>query len=813
MSNNLVIVESPAKAKTIEKILGPDYIVKSSLGHIRDLPKKGLGIDINNNFAPDYQVSQDKKAVVKELKSLSKKAKKVWLASDEDREGESIAWHLSKELGLDENSLNRIVFHEITPTAINNAIASPRKIDINLVNSQQARRVLDRLVGFELSPLLWRKVRPSLSAGRVQSVAVRLIVEREREIIAFKAKSFYKVIGDFSIIKNGKTESIKAELSTRFEKLEDAKSFLEDCKDASFSITSVEKKPGKRSPSAPFTTSTLQQEASRKIGLSVSQTMRVAQKLYEEGHITYMRTDSLNLSKDAISAISSTVIGEWGEEYLHTRKYTKTAKGAQEAHEAIRPSYLKNKEVGGTSQEQKLYSIIWKRTVASQMADAQIERTTIQIKNSKNNYKFVVKGEIITFEGFLKVYDIKDEDTILPPLVMGDIMSPDLIEAIERFDQKPPRYSEASLVKQLEELMIGRPSTYAPTISTIINRGYVVKEERDGVERKYNLLSLEKDINEIKQIIKKEITGAEKSKLFPTDIGIIVTDYLMKNFASVLDYNFTASVESEFDDIAEGGMEWQKMLSKFYSGFHKIVEDANNVVGEYATAEQRLLGVDPKSGKNIYARMGRFGAMVQLGELDSESEIKPKYASLKPNMLIETVTLEDAIPLFDLPKNLGEYEGKEMVVSEGRFGPYIRHNSIFVSIPKEFKPLSISVDEAIELIEAKRKKDREKVMRTFSEDEKLQILNGRWGAYIYYDSANYKAPATVKEKLLEMSYEEIMEVVKTVTPSSSRGKKSATKKTPVKKATAVKKDTIKKTPAVKKVIGKKVSVKKTVSKK
>lgn len=771
MGDNLVIVESPAKAKTIEKILGSDYVVKSSFGHIRDLPKKGLGIDIENNFKPDYQVSADKKAVVSELKSLTKKAKKVWLASDEDREGESIAWHLSKELGLDEKSVNRIVFHEITASAIKNAIATPRAIDINLVNAQQARRILDRLVGFELSPLLWRKVKPSLSAGRVQSVAVRLIVEREREIIAFEGKSFYKVTADFSIKKNGTTHKIKTELNTRFETIEEANSFLNECRGATFTVSSVEKKPGKRSPSAPFTTSTLQQEASRKIGLSVAQTMRVAQKLYEEGHITYMRTDSLNLSKEAVGAIAGTITGEWGKEYLNIRQYTTKSKGAQEAHEAIRPSYIAHRTVEGTPQEKKLYELIWKRAVASQMADAQIERTIIQIENSANEHQFVAKGEVVTFEGFLKVYDNKGDDVFLPPLTNGDQMQSDGMEATERFEQRPARYSEAALVKHLEELGIGRPSTYAPTISTIITRGYVVKEDRDGVERKYNVLTLHK--GEIRSEIKSEIHGTEKAKLFPTDIGMIVTDYLIKNFASVLDYNFTAKVENEFDEIAEGELEWQKMLTSFYGGFHQVVEAALSQEGGYATAEQRLLGVDPVSGKNVYARMGRFGAMVQIGENDTEE--KPRYAGLKPNMLIETVTLDEALTLFALPRTIGEYEGKEMVVGEGRFGPYIRHNSIFVSIPKTFDPLQIGADEAIELIELKRKKDSEKVMRLFPEDDKLQILNGRWGAYIFYDGANYKAPSDKRDQLTTLSYDEIMEIVKNVTPSASKGRKTAAK--------------------------------------
>ncbi len=783
MGENLVIVESPAKAKTIEKILGKEYVVKSSFGHIRDLPKKGLGIDINNSFEPEYVVSTDKKTVVSELKAMSKKAKKVWLASDEDREGESIAWHLSQVLGLDENSDNRIVFHEITSSAIKGAIASPRKINKNLVNAQQARRVLDRLVGFEISPLLWKKVKPSLSAGRVQSVAVRLIVEREREIIAFNGASFYKVVGDFSINKDGVIYEIKTELATRFTTKEEALHFIESCKGAAFSVNSVEKKPGKRSPSAPFTTSTLQQEAARKVGLSVSQTMRVAQKLYEEGHITYMRTDSQNLSKDAIGAISSIVKNDFGDNYLHVRKYTTKSKGAQEAHEAIRPTYISNRTISGTPQEKKLYNLIWSRSVASQMADAILERTVIQITNSNNNHIFVAKGEVITFEGFLKVYETKGDGVLLPPLMSGDIMNSDLIEGIERFEQRPSRYSEASLVKQMEDLGIGRPSTYAPTITTIVNRGYVIKDDREGISRNYSVISLKK--NSITESLKSEVTGAEKAKLFPTDIGMIVTDYLIKNFANILDYNFTALVENQFDDIADGDLQWQDMLKSFYGGFHDIVVAAGGQDGGFATSEHKFLGEDTATGKNVYARMGKFGPMVQIGENDDTDK---KYAALKGNMLLETITLEEALTLFTFPKNIGEYEGKDMVVGEGRFGPYIRHNSIFVSIPKELNPMQISADEAISLIELKRKNDREKVLRVFDNDSKLQILNGRWGAYIYYDGANYKAPAAKKDKLVELPYEEIMDIIKgTEQPKSTKGKATKTVKKRVVKAKTTKK--------------------------
>lgn len=806
MGDNLVIVESPAKAKTIEKILGSDYVVKSSLGHICDLPKKGLGIDINNNFLPEYEISADKTAVVAELKKLSKKAKMVWLASDEDREGESIAWHLSKVLKLDEKSANRIVFHEITASAIKKAIAEPRALDINLVNAQQARRVLDRLVGFELSPLLWRKVRPSLSAGRVQSVAVKLIVEKEREIIAFKGKSFYKVTGEFSITKDGDTHIIKTELNKKFDSQEEAEMFLESCKGQQFTVGAVEKKPGRRSPSAPFTTSTLQQEASRKIGLSVSQTMRIAQKLYEEGYITYMRTDSFNLSKDAISAISSTVTGQWGSEYLKLRKYNTKSKGAQEAHEAIRPTYISKQTVSGTAQEKKLYELIWKRTVASQMEDAALEKTVINISSNNSQYSFVARGEVVVFDGFLKVYDTKGDDTLLPPLSVNDNMTPSIIEAVERFEQRPARYSEAALVKQMEELGIGRPSTYAPTISTVINRGYVIKDDREGQERKYTILSL-KSNGDITQETKSEMFGSDKSKLFPTDIGMIVTDYLSKTFSSIMDYNFTASVENEFDEIADGGLQWQQMLAKFYGGFHSAVEAAGAQDTGYATPEQRLLGVDPVSGKNVYARMGKFGPMVQIGETDDDP--KPKFAGLKGNILLETVTLEDALPMFALPRKCGSYEEKEITIGEGRFGPYIRHNSVFVSIPKDFDPLTISEAESIELIELKRKKDRERVMRVFDNDDKLQILNGRWGAYIFYDGGNYKVPAAKKELLTTMSYEEIMEIVK----SSPAPAKKATKATKA-KATSTKKSTstaAKKTTTAKKATTKKSTTAKTTT--
>lgn len=775
MGENLVIVESPAKAKTIEKILGKDYIVKSSLGHIRDLPKKGLGIDIENGFEPEYEVSKDKKAVVADLQKYTKSVKQVWIASDEDREGEAIAWHLSKVLNIDPATKNRIVFHEITPSAIKHAMANPRTIDINLVEAQQARRILDRLVGFELSPILWKKVRPSLSAGRVQSVAVRVIVEREREIIAFSANNFYKVSAVFST----SDKTLKTELSHRFDTEQEALSFLNDCIAKTFSVEAVEKKAGSRTPSAPFTTSTLQQEASRRLGFSVSQTMRVAQSLYESGLITYMRTDSVNLSNDAIAAISSTITDDFGKKYLKVRKYTTKSKGAQEAHEAIRPSYFSNQRIEGTPQEQKLYSLIWKRTVASQMADAVLERTIIKIQYPLCQYHFEAKGEIVVFDGFLKLYDNQTEDLFLPNLKNGDVVTPLSIEAIERFDQRPSRYSEAALVRQLEELGIGRPSTYAPTISTIINRGYVVKEDRDGVERKYSQFSLVG--KEITKVMLTENTGADKAKLFPTDIGMIVNDYLKNHFKSILDYNFTASVEERFDDIAEGKIEWKKMLKEFYGDFHNSVEAALTEDGGYATQEVRLLGVDQSSGKNVYARMGRFGPMVQLGENNNDDDSKPQYAGLGNGQLIETVTLEQALELFRLPRTVGAFEEKTVVIGIGRFGAYIRHNNKFVSLPKDYNPYTVTLEESISLIEDKRRQDIERVLKTFPQDDKLQILNGRWGAYVYYDGVNFKVDKSLRDTLKDISFEDAMKIVGSGTGtkqiSKARKPKVSAKKT------------------------------------
>lgn len=797
MADNLVIVESPAKAKTIEKFLGEGYLVKSSFGHIRDLPKKDIGVDVENAFSPKYEISADKQKVVAELKSLAKNSKCIWLASDEDREGEAIAWHLSEVLSLDKTTTKRIVFHEITKNAILKAIDSPRTIDLNLVDAQQARRILDRLVGFELSPVLWRKVKPGLSAGRVQSVAVRLIVEREKEIIAFTAKSSYRIIAIYNVTdEHGKPHTLKAELSERFKTSKEAYEFLELCMHADYTISSLERKPGKRSPAAPFTTSTLQQEASRKLGFSVSQTMSVAQKLYESGLITYMRTDSVNLSNDAINAISSVIKTNYSDNYLHTRAYKTKSKGAQEAHEAIRPSYLDKQHIEGTSGEKRLYELIWKRTIASQMADAILERTTIDIAMSNSPKKFVAKGEIITFDGFLSLYqegndkeeESEDGSGRLPNIEVGKQLGMINITATEKYDLRPPRYTEASLVKQLEELGIGRPSTYAPTITTVINRGYVVKEDREGVKREHQQLELSN--GKITNTTLTENTGAEKSKLFPTDIGMLVNDYLEQNFSGIIDYNFTATVEKQFDDIAGGEVKMDKMLEAFYKEFHKTISDAASQEGGFAQSQQRELGVDPVSGKKVIARIGRFGPMVQIGDNNDEKD-KPKFSSLQPGQLIATITLEEALLLFRLPRTIGDFEDKTVVVSTGRFGPYVRHDSKFVSLAKTDNPYTITIERAIELIEEKRKSDIEKVLRTFPEDGNLQILKGRWGAYISYESSNYKLPKNSDYKA--MSYEEIKEVIAsqadTVKPKSSRksaakpaAKKTATKKAAPKKA-------------------------------
>ena len=777
MYENLVIVESPAKAKTIEKFLGKDFMVTWSMGHIRDLEKKDFGIDIENKFLPKYIVSADKKKIVAELKKLSKDAKMVWLASDEDREGEAIAWHLKEVLKLKPENTKRIVFHEITKDAILSAVKNPRDIDENLVNAQQARRVLDRIVGFEVSPVLWKKVKPSLSAGRVQSVAVRLIVEREREIIGFKSEAYYRVMGYFlAPDKDGNIIELKAELSKRFDNRDDAYHFLEKCKTAVFTIEDVAKKPGKRTPAKPFTTSTLQQEASRKLGFSVSQTMSVAQRLYENGKITYMRTDSVNLSGLAINTAKQKIEELHGENYVKVRNYKTNSKGAQEAHEAIRPTFMSNETISGTNQEQRLYDLIWKRTIASQMADAILEKTTVSIAISNDAEKFIATGEVLIFDGFLKVYleSTDDEgngngsaDEIIPPLKAKEKLQMSSVVATKRFTQKPPRYTEASLVKRLEELGIGRPSTYAPTITTIQNRNYVVKEDRAGVERNFDIISLKN--GEITENNNVEITGAEKSKLFPTDIGMVVTDYLVDNFDEIMDYNFTANVEAEFDDIAEGKKVWNEMIDKFYQPFHIKVEDA--IQNSERSKGERILGIDPKTGKQVSVKIGKFGPIAQLGEgsVDGEGE-KPQFSSLRSGQHIENITLEDALELFKLPRDLGDFEHKKVTVSIGRFGPYIRHDNKFVSLGKNDDPYEVSLSRAIELIQAKREKDEKSVIRIFEEEPELRILNGRWGAYISYKKGNYKIPK--KAEAEKLTLEDCMKIINdSPEPKSKRGRK------------------------------------------
>lgn len=774
MAKNLVIVESPAKAKTIEGFLGKDYEVKSSYGHVRDLSKKGLSIDIENKFEPHYEVMPDKKNVIADLKKSVKSADTVWLATDEDREGEAISWHLFETLNLKEENTNRIVFHEITKSAIVNAIENPRKIDINLVNAQQARRILDRIVGFELSPVLWKKVRPSLSAGRVQSVAVRLIVEREREINDFKETSSFRVSALFNL----DHATLKAELPKRFSSELEAAGFIEKCVNATFQIKNIETRPAKKTPSAPFTTSTLQQEASRKLGYSVAQTMVVAQHLYESGHITYMRTDSVNLSDTAIEAAKREITKSYGKEYAHTRQYKTKAKGAQEAHEAIRPTYMEKHTVSGDASEQKLYEMIWKRTIASQMSDAQLEKTTATIGISTTPENLIAEGEVLKFDGFLKVYiestddENEEQSGMLPPIKVGEVLELNEISAVERFTHHPPRFTEASLVKKLEELGIGRPSTYAPTISTIQKRGYVVKEERQGHERFYRLMTLKS--RKITKEEKKETTGAEKGKLFPTDIGMVVNDFLVDHFKKVLDFNFTANVEKEFDEIAEGKKHWDKMIDSFYKNFHKTVEETLET-SEKASGE-RSLGSDPTTGKPVFARIARFGPVVQIGETSDEE--KPRFASLRADQRIESITLEDALELFKLPRIVGEFEGSEMQVNIGRFGPYIRHASAFYSLKKEDDPHTIEQDRAIELILAKRKADAEKVIKTFAEDPEIQILNGRWGPYIAVGKTNYKIPKGKDPKSLTL--DECREIIESDT--KPKGKTKARPKAKAKKA-------------------------------
>ena len=744
MGENLVIVESPAKAKTIEKILGKDFLVKSSFGHIRDLDKKDFGVDINNNYLPNYIISEDKKKIVSELKKYAKSAVKVWIASDEDREGEAIAWHLMEVLHLDPKKTNRIVFHEITKEAILKAIENPRRLNKDLVDAQQARRVLDRLVGFEISPVLWKKVKPSLSAGRVQSVAVRLIVDRERDIINFQSVAFFRVNAVFLVPEtNGKVSLLKAELNNRFDTAKEAKAFLEKCIGAEFTIADIVTRPAKKSPAAPFTTSTLQQEASRKLGFPVGLTMSVAQKLYESGLITYMRTDSTNLSDEALNAAKKKILESYGEKYVKIRQYKTKVKGAQEAHEAIRPTYFSQEEVKGTPQEQKLYSLIWKRTLASQMADAEIERTTVNVSVSKAKELFVASGEVLRFDGFLSVYmessddeNIIEEDKgLLPPLSISQKLQSDIIQAIKRFSLKAARYTEASLVRKLEELGIGRPSTYAPTITTIQQREYVVKEDREGAERSFQTLTLFE--SSIRNELKTEITGAEKAKLFPTDIGLVVNDFLVKYFEPIVDFNFTASVEKQFDEIAEGQLIWNEMIDAFYRPFHVKIEDA--LINSERARGEKILGKDQVTDKLVFAKIGRFGPIVQLGEVIEGSEEKPQFASLLKGQSIETISLEEAMKLFELPRDLGDFEEKNVTVGIGRFGPYIRHDSIFVSLKKGVDdPLTVTIDRAIELIGEKRENTIKSVLKTFDDAPEIRILDGRWGPYISFKKGNFK---------------------------------------------------------------------------
>ncbi len=747
MSKNLVIVESPAKAKTIEKFLGKDFTVKSSYGHVRDLAKADMGIDLKNNFEPVYIVSEDKKKVIAELKKFSAQAKIVWLATDEDREGEAISWHLSETLKLKKANTKRIVFHEITKRAIQAAIENPRDIDQHLVDAQQARRVLDRLVGFELSPVLWKKVKPQLSAGRVQSVAVRLIVEREREIISFEVKSFYRVTGIFSV--GGK--SFTAELSKRFDTKEEAQKFLQSCIGANFSVSNLEVKPGKRSPAAPFTTSTLQQEASRKLGYGVAQTMVIAQKLYEAGHITYMRTDSVNLSQEAINMAKNVIVKNYGEKYSEPHQYKTKQASAQEAHEAIRPTDMFAEEIDGDSRDQRLYDLIRKRTLASQMSDAVLEKTTVTIASNKSELNFVGKGEVILFDGFLRVYfegsddeSYEDESMLLPPMKEGDGLTLSEVNAMQRFTYPPARYTEASLVKKLEELGIGRPSTYAPTISTVQKRGYVIKEERQGKERNYFVITLKN--NKISEQTKTEITGAEKNKLFPTDIGMVVNDFLLTNFPLIMDYQFTATVEEEFDVIAEGKMDWHKMIKDFYKPFHKTVETTLKE-SERASGE-RILGKDPTTGMTLLVRVGRFGPMAQIGT--TEETEKPRYAKLRSGQLLENITFEEALDLFKLPRNLGDFKGEDLTVSIGRFGPYVKYGTLYASLKKEDDPYTINKERATELILEKQKAVAERIIKEFKEEPEIKVLKGRWGPFVSFKGKNIRIPKNLTPEKLTL---------------------------------------------------------------
>ena len=762
MQENLVIVESPAKAKTIEKILGKDFKVMSSYGHIRDLKKKEISIDLDT-LSPAYEIPDEKKRLVGELKKNAKAAKKVWLASDEDREGEAISWHLCEVLGLDEKNTNRIVFHEITEPAIMQAIEHPRHLDMNLVNAQQARRILDRLVGFKISPVLWRKIKPSLSAGRVQSVAVRLIVEREREIQAFKSEPYYRLGAIFTHKEaDGNKTDIRAELNVRFNTHKEAMDFLEKCQNAEFKVSSVSKKPHKRTPAPPFTTSTLQQEAARKLGFSVSQTMVIAQQLYENGHITYMRTDSVNLSSLCINASKKEIIEQYGEKYSKVRKYHTNSKGAQEAHEAIRPTYMSNIQIEGTIQEKRLYDLIWKRTIASQMADAEIEKTTINIDISTADEQFIANGEVITFDGFLKVYNVSPEEdekndettNILPVIKENDILDYKEIVSTERFSLSPLRYTEGSLVRKLEELGIGRPSTYAPTISTIQQREYVQKGDKKGTERSYTIDTLKS--GKISSKTKKEMAGADKGKLIPTDIGTVVNDFLMENFPTIMDYNFTANVEQEFDKIAAGKEDWTKEMKLFYKDFEPEVEKVINSRSEHKAGE-RQLGIDPKSGKPVFVKIGRFGPVVQIGVADDDE--KPRFAQLPAKLSMETITLDEALDLFQLPRTVGEYEGTPVVIGAGRFGPYVLHNKQFVSLPKGEDPLTFTLENAIQLIQEKRQQDQKRHIKVFEEDKDLEVMNGRYGPYLAYKGKNYRLPKALHSKLDSLTYDDCMKII------------------------------------------------------
>lgn len=778
MQKNLVIVESPAKAKTIEKFLGKEYKVMSSFGHIRDLKKRGLGIEIEN-FTPQYEVPEDKAELVKTLRSAAKSAETVWLASDEDREGEAISWHLAQVLGLDTENAKRIVFHEITKNAILEAIKTPRTIDLNLVNAQQARRVLDRIVGFKLSPILWKKLKPSLSAGRVQSVAVKLIVEREREIETFNAESSYKISAVFTVPTADSSEvRLKADLNTRFKTKEEAQTFLENCKGQTFTIGDITKKPMKKSPAAPFTTSTLQQEAARKLGFNVSQTMMVAQRLYESGHITYMRTDSVNLSSLCLNTSREEIIKHLGEQYSQTRKFSTKTKGAQEAHEAIRPTFIDKHEIDGTSQEKRLYELIWKRTIASQMADAETEKTVIRINISGQELEFVATGEVVVFDGFLRVYkesfdedyNEQEEDSItIPPVTVGQTLDYTEISATERYTQQPQRYNEATLVRKLEELGIGRPSTYAPTISTIQQREYVERSDKKGTERKFCTLTLSAANEKISETVKKEMVGNEKSKLMPTDIGMVVTDFLCQYFPEIMDYNFTANVEKEFDEIAEGGEEWQNVIKDFYTKFEPMIEQTLNDRTENKMGERKL-GTDPTTGRTVSVKIGRFGPMVQIGA-PNESE-KPKFAQLKKGQSITSITLEEALDLFKLPLTLGEHDGHAVTIGTGRFGPYVLYNGKYVSIPKGIDPFDIDLEQAVSLIQEKAKAEQQKHIKSFDEEPELEVLNGRYGAYICYKGTNYRLPKTVSDPK-QLTAEECMDIIKSQESKPKRAKKKA----------------------------------------